>query len=91
MGGGGFTMSAINVYPQSYLEERLRISEQYSFGNINKERRESILEKKIFIDFRKRLSKFDFSYCTTCNSYDMSDSNKEDCFDNEHPTCGGCL
>jgi cholesterol oxidase len=29
--------------------------------------------------------------CTFCGGCDMSESNVEDCFGNEFPTCGGCL
>jgi MoaA/NifB/PqqE/SkfB family radical SAM enzyme len=44
-----------------------------------------------YVALRERLQEFDFSPCTFCNSCEMAESNKEDCFGNIQPACGGCL
>lgn len=76
---------------QSYLDDRLRINHAYSFGNINEKALTEIWQSSEYVKFRERLQSFDFSFCTYCNSCDMAEANLEDCFGNDHPTCGGCL
>lgn len=75
----------------SYLEERLRSNAAYAFGSL---RERSLLELwglPEYVEFRKRVEDFDFSPCTFCNTCDMANENREDCFGNTLPTCGGCL
>lgn len=76
---------------QSFLDDRLRINHAHSFGNIKDTELLEIWQSMEYVQFRERLQAFDFSFCTYCNSCDMAESNLEDCFGNDHPTCGGCL
>ncbi len=76
---------------EAYLDDRLRKSFAYSFGNIHSSSLMEIWQSETYKEFRSRLLDFDFSPCTFCNSCEMSASNLEDCFGNVHPTCGGCL
>lgn len=75
----------------SYLDDNLRTSYAYSFGNILDKRLIEIWNDTEYSKLRLRLQEFDFSPCTVCNSCDMAKSNLEDCFGNIAPTCGGCL
>ncbi len=75
----------------SYLDERLRRSKAFSFGNILERSLSELWNDPAYYDLRQRLRDFDFSPCTFCNSCDMADSNQEDCWGNLAPTCGGCL
>jgi MoaA/NifB/PqqE/SkfB family radical SAM enzyme len=74
-----------------YLGDRLRISKEYSVGNVRETSLSSIWNDLSYRDLRKRLQGFDFSPCAFCNSCEMALHNMEDCFGNTHPTCGGCL
>ena len=48
-------------------------------------------EDEAYVAFREKVKKFDFSYCVQCGGCHRLESNQEDCFGNEHPTCGACL
>ena len=75
----------------SYLEDRLRTHTAYAVGSL---RERSLLElwaAPNYVALRKRLEDFDFSPCTACNSCELAGENREDCFGNSLPTCGGCL
>ncbi|MBW6473601.1 MAG: SPASM domain-containing protein [Anaerolineaceae bacterium] len=76
---------------QSFLDDTLRINHAHSFGNIHAAGLLDIWQSPAYVQFREKLQAFDFSFCTYCNSCDMAESNLEDCFGNDHPTCGGCL
>jgi MoaA/NifB/PqqE/SkfB family radical SAM enzyme len=76
---------------QSYLDKRLRVSKEYSVGNILERDLAEIWNDPHYVALRERLLDFDFSPCTFCNSCEMPDSNLEDCFGSSTPACGGCL
>ncbi|MDD5371459.1 MAG: radical SAM protein [Anaerolineaceae bacterium] len=76
---------------QSYLGDTLRTSLAYVVGNVLDRSLADIWSDAAYVGLRERLQAFDFSPCTFCNSCEMSASNREDCFGNVHPTCGGCL
>ena len=76
---------------QSFLDNTQRINHAYSVGNINDSSLQDVWNDPTYVKFRETLQDFDFSFCTYCNSCDMAESNLEDCFGNDHPTCGGCL
>ena len=49
------------------------------------------LHTKDYRNFREKVEEFDFSPCLHCGPCEYAESNIEDCFGNNFPTCGGCL
>ena len=76
---------------QHFLGDRERVSREYFVGDMHKNDLSHIWNDGVYKDLRKRLQDFDFSPCAYCNSCEMANENTEDCFGNNHPTCGGCL
>lgn len=76
---------------QSYLDQRLRVSQSYTVGNIRDKSLSELWNDPAYFALRERLRDFDFSPCTFCNSCEMPDQNLEDCFGSSAPACGGCL
>ena len=75
----------------SYLDQRLRLTREYSSGNIRHTDLLDLWNDPGYVALRERLRDFDFSPCTFCNSCEMPDENLEDCFGSSAPACGGCL
>jgi MoaA/NifB/PqqE/SkfB family radical SAM enzyme len=75
----------------SYLDGRQRSSSSYIVGQLAERSLSELWQDSEHIAFRQRVRKFDFSPCTFCGGCDYSLENKEDCFGNSFPTCGGCL
>jgi MoaA/NifB/PqqE/SkfB family radical SAM enzyme len=75
----------------SFLDENQRTSHAYAVGNINDRSLPELWRDPGYSALRARLRSFDFSPCTFCNSCEMAESNREDCFGNSEPACGGCL
>jgi MoaA/NifB/PqqE/SkfB family radical SAM enzyme len=75
----------------SFLDDRPRRALRYSAGNVSERSMHDIWMDPAYIAFRRRVQEFEFSPCTYCGGCDLSESNREDCFGNEFPTCGGCL
>lgn len=76
---------------ESYLLGLHRVVQRYIVGNVIDQGLIAIWDSPEYVDFRKRVSEFDFSPCTVCASCEMAEANQEDCFGNTFPTCGGCL
>ncbi len=76
---------------ESYLDDHIRKSAAYSVGRIQDNTLQEIWNNPGYTALREKLTQFDFSPCTFCNSCYMADENMEDCFGNEQPACGGCL
>jgi len=75
----------------SYLEDRLRTNSAHTFGSLRERSLADLWAMPEYVEFRRRVEDFDFSPCTFCNACDMANENREDCFGNTAPTCGGCL
>jgi radical SAM protein with 4Fe4S-binding SPASM domain len=75
----------------SYRDDRRRISKKHIIGNIQKNTLKELWEQDNHLSLRERLQKFDFPPCTNCGGCKLSQTNEEDCFGNEFPTCGGCV
>ena len=75
----------------SYLDNRERLSIAFSVGNVLDQSLAELWGLPGYAGLRERLQRFDYSPCALCNSCEMALSNREDCFGNTHPACGGCL
>jgi len=75
----------------SYLEDRLRCNSAFTLGSVVERDLLAVWESPEYTALRRRLEAFDFSTCTACNSCEMAAGNREDCFGNGLPACGGCL
>lgn len=76
---------------ESFLGERLRRIESFTFGSLAERSLRELWEDPGYVSLRTRLLEFDFSPCSWCNSCDFPDTNQEDCFGSPSPACGGCL
>lgn len=75
----------------TYLQGYERNIESYTVGDICSNSLKDIWDSEEYRQFRERVDSFDFSPCFSCGGCINSESNKEDCFGNTFPTCGGCL
>lgn len=75
----------------SYLDDRERRVQAFSFGNVRERALLDLWNDPAYRALRRRLLAFDFAPCTVCNSCEMADSNQEDCYGSDAPACGGCL
>ncbi|HEX2979175.1 MAG TPA: radical SAM protein [Anaerolineaceae bacterium] len=80
----------LHTHP-TYLEDRRRVNMAYAFGRLPEEDLLALWASPEAVGLRERLIDFSFSPCVECNSCEMATHNREDCFGNLHPTCGGCL
>lgn len=76
---------------KTYLLGQERNLQPASFGRVQEQTVEQIWKSQNYKDFRKRVLTFDFSPCVNCGGCEKMESNQEDCFGNQFPTCGGCL
>ena len=76
---------------KSQLYNDDRMNWHHSFGNIRDAGLDEIWRSKEYAAFRERVRGFEFSPCIRCGGCDNRLANKEDCFGNNTPTCGGCL
>ena len=76
---------------EHYLGDRKRTSHEYFVGDLFEKDLLCIWNDPDYRTLRKRLQDFDFSPCAVCNSCEMALENREDCFGNTQPACGGCL
>ncbi len=76
---------------ETFLHGKHREIKPKSFGNIACNTLSEIWESEEYAAFRDRVRRFDFSPCMWCGGCHRIESNQEDCYANEHPTCGACL
>ena len=76
---------------ETFLHGKQREIRPKSFGNIADQTITQIWESEEYAAFRDRVRRFDFSPCMWCGGCHRIESNQEDCYGNEHPTCGACL
>jgi MoaA/NifB/PqqE/SkfB family radical SAM enzyme len=74
-----------------YLSYDKRFSRSWAVGNVGISFLPDLWSNGRHLAFRERVEAFEFPPCTSCGSCDLFESNEEDCFGNEFPTCGGCL
>lgn len=75
----------------SYLDNHVRKTFAYDVGSTQDHSLVELWNDATYTALRERLLQFDFSPCITCNSCEMAEHNREDCFGNILPSCGGCL
>jgi MoaA/NifB/PqqE/SkfB family radical SAM enzyme len=75
----------------SYLDTRVHKNYAHSVGSLQEHTLTDIWNDPSYRSLRETLVEFDFSPCVYCNSCEMADDNREDCFGNTVPACGGCL
>ena len=74
-----------------YLDNWERYSKSWKIGNVAQRSIRELWDEPDYIEFRKRVQRFEFSPCPLCGGCELLNSNDEDCFGNKFPTCGGCL
>ena len=74
-----------------YLGDRKRRIKAYHVGNIRKRTLRDLWYSARYMELRENLVDFDFPPCVYCNGCELASENVEDCYGNEHPTCGACL
>lgn len=83
-------LSLLHDHPE-YIRGRRKDVTHHSFGNINATPLADLWDGDAFREFRRRLSAFPYSPCSTCGGCENFPANFEDCTGNGFPTCGGCL
>ncbi len=73
------------------LHGRERMVWRHAFGNVRGQSLLEIWNSPEYRAFRDRVEEFPFSPCYDCGGCLLSEENREDCFGNTAPTCGGCL
>ncbi|GFN35261.1 radical SAM protein [Tepidimicrobium xylanilyticum] len=63
----------------------------YTLGSVNESKLIDIWNSEEYKSFRNKVDDYEFSPCHACASCELNKENKEDCFGNTFPTCGGCL
>ncbi len=76
---------------ETFLNDKHRIIKPKSYGNISAQTLMEIWSSEAYASFRDKVRRFDFPPCTSCGGCDRIVDNEDDCFANEHPTCGACL
>ncbi|MCL4806878.1 MAG: SPASM domain-containing protein [Thermoanaerobaculia bacterium] len=75
----------------TWLGDRRRHSYASAVGNLRERSLAEIWSDPAYVELRQRLQAFDFSPCSSCNTCEMADDNRQDCSGSPHPACGGCL
>ena len=68
-----------------------RKNREYLFGSLRDQELLEIWNRPEYLEFRQRVTRFDFPPCGSCAGCDLAECNEEDCFGNPFPTCGSCL
>lgn len=63
----------------------------YVVGDIASSELHDIWNAEEYRAFREKVNAFDFAPCHLCGGCSLLETNKEDCFGNNFPACGGCL
>lgn len=75
----------------TYLYAEKRRIHRHSFGNVMHRDLREIWQSREYVDFRARVTAFDFPAYTHCDGCDDRLTNMTDCAFNPFPTCGACL
>ena len=75
----------------TYMNDVRRKIYHHSFGNALESGVEQLWNSSEYKSFRRKFDNFDFSPCLYCGHCERFNDNRQDCFGNQHPSCGGCL
>jgi len=75
----------------TFLNGLQRNIESYVLGDVGSRSLFEIWNSKEYKEFREKVRAFEFSPCHLCGGCDYLEKNREDCFGNTFPACGGCL
>lgn len=75
----------------TYLHGIERKIQKHTLGDIRQSSLLDIWNSEEYRRFRQRVNDFEFSICYSCGGCHNLDTNEQDCFGNDFPTCGGCL
>ena len=76
---------------KTYLYGYERTISPCLLGDVNRTPLSRIWNSREYRDFREKVKAFDYSPCHLCGGCELLKDNKEDCFGNAFPVCGGCL
>jgi len=68
-----------------------RTIDSYILGDVDSGNLFEIWNSTEYKEFREKVRAFEFSPCHLCGGCDYIEKNREDCFGNTFPACGGCL
>jgi MoaA/NifB/PqqE/SkfB family radical SAM enzyme len=68
-----------------------RAIESYILGDVSSGNLGEIWNSREYRKFRGKVRAFDFSPCHICGGCSYIEKNREDCYGNTFPACGGCL
>jgi MoaA/NifB/PqqE/SkfB family radical SAM enzyme len=77
-----------HVAPIGHLWRR---SAECAFGSLRDRGLLEIWELPEFVEFRQRVTRWDFPHCPSCGGCELAEANRTDCLGSPFPTCGGCL
>jgi MoaA/NifB/PqqE/SkfB family radical SAM enzyme len=83
-------MGLLHSY-KTFLYGNERAIRSREMGDLKGSSLKNIWDSKDYREFRERVRRFDFSPCHVCGGCNLLDENKEDCYGNVDPACGGCL
>ncbi len=75
----------------SWLGRRRRHSYPFAVGSLRDRGLGEIWRDGAYVELRRRVRAFAFSPCSSCNTCEFADDNRQDCAGSPHPACGGCL
>ena len=68
-----------------------RTVDSYVLGDVDSGNLLEIWNSTEYTEFREKVHAFEFSPCHLCGGCEYAEKNREDCFGNTFPACGGCL
>lgn len=75
----------------TFLHNKPHRNYKHIIGNVHERSLADIWMDKNYLAYRERLHNFVFAPCTFCGGCELSEENREDCFNNPAPVCGVCM
>jgi len=74
-----------------FINNQARRVHEHVAGHVDDRRLTEIWRDPAFRAFRERVRTFDFPACFHCGGCPLTETNREDCYNNPAPVCGECL
>ncbi|MDM7993115.1 MAG: SPASM domain-containing protein, partial [Candidatus Fermentibacter sp.] len=74
-----------------YINHQERVVDAYEVGHVDRQALRATWREPAHRAFRGRLRAFDFPPCFHCGGCPLTETNREDCYQNPAPVCGECL